>query len=269
MDLTKCKITGYETGVRSLPDYPSDGGYTATELKAVFDARSDGEIMKQHNKLVDDLITKFGQVEVDIADEVEAHQQSEGAHQDLFSTIHERIAEIIGDNISIHIALDEKASSERMDTAETDINIIYGQMNDKVDRVEGKGLSTYDFNDEWKQSIQNSFDEAIYAQTAIDNHIMNEENPHNVTAEQVGAYTKDETDNALQQLDQTISMWATGQFALFTDLLNYYTKDETDNLFGEYIPPLENDINALDEKVGDIGAALDAIIAIQQSYIGG
>ncbi len=242
MDLKNLKITNYEDSVSALPDYPSDAGYTAEKLKAVFDGRTDKEIKEKFNALIDELVTRFGQVEVDIADEVEAHQQSEGAHQGLFSTIHERIAEIIGDIISIYAAIDEKASSERMDVAETDINIIYGQMNDKVDRVAGKGLSTYDFNDEWKQSIRNSFNEAIYAQMDIDNHIMNEENPHKVTAEQVGALTAESLNDEL----------------------------------GKYIPPMENDICALQEdvamlqeKIGDIEAALDAILAIQNEIIGG
>lgn len=53
------------------------------------------------------------------------------------------------------------------------------------------------------------------------------------------------------------------------DLSNYYTKDETDNLFGEYIPPLENDIGALYEQVGNIETALDDILAIQNELIGG
>jgi hypothetical protein len=53
------------------------------------------------------------------------------------------------------------------------------------------------------------------------------------------------------------------------DLSNYYTKDETDNLFGEYIPPLENDINALYEQVGSIDTALDELHAYAQALAGG
>lgn len=72
------------------------------------------------------------------------------------------------------------------------------------------------------------------------------------------------------------------------DLSGYYTKDEIDTFrvqdeinmerhvgmrldeaFGEYIPPLENDIGALEEQVGNIDTALDSILAIQNELIGG
>lgn len=84
--------------------------------------------------------------------------------------------------------------------------------------------------------------------------------------------------------------WAaiTGGGGGSVDLSNYYTKDEIDTFrvqdemnmerhvgmrldeaFGEYIPPLENDIGALEEQVGDIETALDAILAIQNELMGG
>lgn len=53
MDFTQYKIDTYASGVSDLPDYPSDEGYTAAQLKAVFDARSDNEIKNKHNALVD------------------------------------------------------------------------------------------------------------------------------------------------------------------------------------------------------------------------
>lgn len=186
MSLENLKIRTYKDSVAALPDYPSDAGYSAAQLKAIFDGRTDKEIKEKFNALIDELVTRFGQVEVDIADEVEAHNGISDAHQGLFSTIHERIAEIIGDNISIHIALDEKASSERMDTVETDINIIYGQMNDKVDRVAGKGLSSNDFSDTDKEMLLEVVD-----------HKINFLNPHKVTAEQLGALTADSLNDEL------------------------------------------------------------------------
>lgn len=53
MSFEEYKIQNYATGVSSLPDYPSDEGYTAQALKEVFDARSDKEIKEKHNALVD------------------------------------------------------------------------------------------------------------------------------------------------------------------------------------------------------------------------
>ena len=53
MDKENLKILSYENGVSSLPDYPSDEGYDAEALKAVFDSRSNNEIKEKHNLLVD------------------------------------------------------------------------------------------------------------------------------------------------------------------------------------------------------------------------
>ena len=56
-------------------------------------------------------------------------------------------------------------------------------LSNKVDKVTGKGLSTNDFTDTFKQ--------------AYDGHLASTSNPHNVTALQVGAYSKSENDNLL------------------------------------------------------------------------
>lgn len=53
MEKENLKIKTYEDGVENLPDYPSDAGYTAEMLKAVFDARSNKEIKEKHNALCD------------------------------------------------------------------------------------------------------------------------------------------------------------------------------------------------------------------------
>ena len=238
MNLKEYKITAYADSVAALPDYPSDAGYSAAQLKAIFDGRTDNEIKQKFNALIDELVTRFGQVEVDIADEVEAHNGISDAHQGLFSTIHERIAEIIGDNISIHIALDEKAGSEAVDElsgrvsiSEADIAMLFGIAENKVDKVEGKGLSTYDFNDEWKQSIQNSFNEAIYAQMDIDSHRGEKNNPHHVTAEQVGLGNVDNTPDS----DKYVAYALNAEFDLMGNLIHetYATKAEIKEDLGE------------------------------------
>ncbi len=63
MDVENLKIKNYASGVKTLPDYPSDEGYTAEMLKVVFDARSDNEIKEKHNALVDELSTHSGNKE--------------------------------------------------------------------------------------------------------------------------------------------------------------------------------------------------------------
>lgn len=219
MDLKNLKITNYEDSVSALPDYPSDAGITAAQLKAVFDGRTDKEIKQKFNALIDELITKFGIVEVDIADAVEEHQQWEDAHEKIITPIQERIAEIIGEIITLD--------------------------------------------------------------TGIAEHVEKRNNPHKVTAAQVGLDKVDNTPDHEKEVARAISAemdflgnvihehYATKDEVGNADLSRYYTKDETDNLFGEYIPPIENDINALSEQVGDVETALDAILAIQNELIGG
>lgn len=56
-------------------------------------------------------------------------------------------------------------------------------LSNKVEKEDGKGLSTNDFTNTFKQ--------------AYDGHLASTSNPHNVTALQVGAYSKSENDNLL------------------------------------------------------------------------
>ncbi|MBE6912093.1 MAG: hypothetical protein E7473_06190 [Ruminococcaceae bacterium] len=67
MSLDNYKITTYEDNVKELPDYPSDAGYTAKELKAIFDGRSDKEIKEKFNALIDELKTNLGKIEIELS----------------------------------------------------------------------------------------------------------------------------------------------------------------------------------------------------------
>ena len=209
MDLKNLKITNYEDSVSTLPDYPSDAGITAAQLKAIFDGRTDKEIKERFNALIDELITRFQTVEVDIADAVEDHQNWEEAHIDLFTPIRERIAEIIGQLISIEAALGEKADALEIENRFREMESLLSGMDSiligKADRDE------------------------------LEKHTKAFDNPHGVTAAQIGALTSES----------------------FNDEL------------GKYLPDIENDIGALQGQVGDIEAALDAILAIQNELIGG
>lgn len=316
MSFNELKITTYQDSVSALPDYPSDAGITAAQLKAVFDGRTDKEIKQKFNALIDELITKFGLVEVDIADAVEGHNQQEDAHERIITPIKTSIEDILTELLSMNIAIKGKADAAITETqlsaldlfisgttnklhdhtgardnphevtkaqvgldkvdntpdsekevafaisAEKDSlgNSIHehyatkAEVENKVDKVAGKGLSTYDFNDEWKQSIQNSFNEAIYAQTAIDNHIMNEENPHKVTPAQIGLGNVDNTRDSEKSV-------AYAEMTMFAGIADAAERDSYGNVIHETY--------ATKEEVGDIGSALDAIIAIQESYIGG
>lgn len=54
-----------------------------------------------------------------------------------------------------------------------------------------------------------------------------------------------------------------------TDLSNYYNKKETEDLLEERINSVNQRIEAVETQIGDIDTALDSIIALQNSLIGG
>ncbi len=237
MSFKDLKITTYQDSVSALPDYPSDAGITAAQLKAVFDGRTDKEIKEKFNALIEELITKFGLVEVAIVDEVETHQNSADAHEALFNAIRAMITS--GDI--------KKLDKEEFENYMIAVNDIIGskadsiELDKKVDKIPGKGLSTNDFTEEWKQIIGNAFNEAIYAQQLIDEHMLARDNPHNVTAQQVGALTEDQTREIAYNI--------------------FVASEEYNTLLG--------DVRILQEQAGDVEAALDAILAIQNELIGG
>ena len=65
MSLENHKITTYQDNVKDLPDYPSDAGITAKQLKDIFDSRTDKEIKEKFNALIDELVIKFEAVAVE------------------------------------------------------------------------------------------------------------------------------------------------------------------------------------------------------------
>ncbi len=77
MEKENLKITSYENGVSGLPDYPSDEGYTAEMLKAVFDARSDKEIKEKHNELCDATAEIFEALKAHCEDKENPHRVRE------------------------------------------------------------------------------------------------------------------------------------------------------------------------------------------------
>ena len=97
-----------------------------------------------------------------------------------------------------------------------------------------KGLSELDAN------IKNT-DQSLQA------HIENRDNPHDVTAEQVGAYTKEEVDKKLENIDVSID-------------IDKELNSSSDNAIAN---------SAVTKALGDIDTALDKIIAIQNELKGG
>lgn len=75
-------------------------------------------------------------------------------------------------------------------------------------------------------------------------HVGNKDNPHDVTAEQVGAYTKEEVDKKLGNIDVSID-------------IDKELNASSDNAVAN---------SAVANAIGDIDTALDAILKIQQEY---
>ena len=236
MDFKDLKITSYKDSVSALPDYPSDAGITAAQLKAVFDGRTDKEIKEKFNALIDELITKFGLVEVNIADAVEDHNQEELPHEKVIEPIQTRIAEIIGELITI---------------------------NDNIANVE---------------NLISGLDLILSGTTIeIQEHAGNRDNPHSVTAEQIGLGNVDNT----RDIDKNVAFAISAELDLLGNVIHehYATKDEVGDVdLSDYVPrdeftlrvePIENDINNIYEGIGDIETAIDSILAIQETIVGG
>ncbi|MBQ7054119.1 MAG: hypothetical protein IJN97_02765 [Oscillospiraceae bacterium] len=267
MNLEQHKITSYEDNVKDLPDYPSDAGITAKELKAIFDGRSDKEIKQKFNALIDELITTLEAMRTEISGKVEKYPGKGLSSNDFTEDYRimlenaDMAAADAGNEIYFHKEDKENphnVTAEQVGTysaGEIDVFVsdlgniadevaalqseIEGIKSNKVDREEGKGLSSNDFTDEWKNDINFAVNESIMAEMEIAGHSENKDNPHDVTAEQIGAVTREEA----------------SEIAYNT----YVASDDHQSLL--------SDVRTLQENQGDIDAALDAILEIQNAYI--
>jgi len=85
-------------------------------------------------------------------------------------------------------------------------------LSSKVDKVNGKGLSTNDLTDILKTAYDS-------AGTNLVNHLSNTSNPHSTTASQVGAYTTTQVDNALGlKADKSAVLCLIGEYLPTTTL---------------------------------------------------
>ena len=104
MSFNDLKITSYQDSVSALPDYPSDAGITAAQLKAVFDGRTDKEIKQKVNALIDELVAKFDDVTLEIFNEIMAHNGDDVAHRELFAS---KVDKVVGKVLSSNDFTDE------------------------------------------------------------------------------------------------------------------------------------------------------------------
>ena len=257
MSIKDYKITSYEDNVKSLPDYPSDAGYTAAQLKAIFDGRTDKEIKEKHNGLIDELESKLSEVEAGVSqkvDKVPGKGLSENDFTEDYRIMVENAdmaAADAGNDIYQHkenkdnphnVTAEQVGTYTKgeIDVFASDLGTVMADVanlrKEKVDKVPGKGLSTNDFTDEWKGDINAAIQIGFSAQADIENHNYNFSNPHEVTAEQVGVYTKGQVDN-------------------------FRIQDEMN---------MERHVGLrIDESLGAIDTALDELHTYAQALIGG
>ena len=112
--------------------------------------------------------------------------------------------ELVGevDSISIHVGEVEADISDYKTAVSDQFAEVDETINDNVNEIyeslDGKAALEHEHKIEEVNGLQDLIDEL---QTNFDNHDENKENPHEVTAEQVGAYTIDEVDAKVASLD--------------------------------------------------------------------
>ncbi len=174
MDIENLKIKTYESAVKSLPDYPSDEGYTAEMLKDVFDARSDNEIKDKHNALVDAL-----------SKHSENKENPHGVTKEQLGLSNVDNTADIDKPISRAV---ETALSEHSENKANPHSVTKAQL----------GLSNVDNTADMDKPVSHATREAILE------HSENRENPHGVTAAQIAVYTKEEVDDMLGDISSTL-----------------------------------------------------------------
>lgn len=189
MDFTQYKIDAYAMGVSDLPDYPSDEGYTAAQLKAVFDARSNNEIKSKHNALADALTAQDEELRSKIISEISR------LDAEVQTALDGKVDKEAGKGLSSN----DYTSEEKQKLAglqNYDDSALREELGKKVDAVEGKGLSSNDFTDDEIKRIGDALAGAEEAKTALSGHTADKENPHSVTAQQLGLGNVDNTPDA-------------------------------------------------------------------------
>ena len=259
MSFNDLKITTYQDSVSALPDYPSDAGITAAQLKAVFDGRTDKEIKQKFNTLIDELITKFGLVEVGIADAVEGHNQQEDAHEKIILPMREQISKILLELLSMNIAIEGKADAGITETQLSALDLfISGTTNELHDHTGAKnnphevtaaqiGLGNVDNTRDSEKVVAKAYN-SDYATFADESGNTERDYLGNVIHEHYA--TKDEVGNV--------------------DLSEYYTKGEIDYFRIADEINMERHVGVrIDESLGDIETALDELHEYAVSLAGG
>ncbi len=179
MSLDNHKITTYADNVADLPDYPSDAGYSAKQLKAIFDGRGDKEIKEKFNALIDELMEIIAGLETanDSAEQnakehaeglVSMHNTADGAHNDIRILVSELTRRL-------------NALADSDDTTLDQLSELVAYIKDNRELIEVVTTAKANVSDvERIDSLIRLADEKI------SEHIADKSNPHKVTAAQLG-----------------------------------------------------------------------------------
>ncbi len=127
--ISDCKITEYASGISGLPDYPSDEGYTAAQLKALFDARSDNEIKEKHNALVAEVERLEGEKE-ELGAEIEGQGERLGKEEQSMTELEGRMQTAEGDIEALEGRMQaaERNLTETKEYIDKQDDILFGQV---------------------------------------------------------------------------------------------------------------------------------------------
>lgn len=298
MSLENHKITTYQDNVKDLPDYPSDAGITAAELKAIFDGRTDKEIKEKFNSLIDELVRMFEEaaIETEKAEQnandfagalVSSHNAATDAHSDIRAIIAElsrrlnaiadsddvtldQLSEIVAyikDNREvIDVIMQNKANADDVYDRETVDALLNGKVGEEELKSELEGyVKDTDYATRDKAGavkVTNQLGDSGLWITDDGRLDIVEADPVDIESRTPKtAITSRNFDSALK-MNATNKRWT----ELNNDELNL---PPTSRALGEEVQMLMRMHDLLDEKVGDISSALDAILAIQNELIGG
>ncbi len=245
MKLEEIKISEYADNIKDLPNYPSDGGITAEQLKEIFDGRGDKEIKTAINGIIDELTSNTAAGQIKAADGKSVEEK--------FSEHAYNISEL-----SYGISEVRQMQSE-------DNQRLSGCIENKVSKEEGKGLSSNDFTDEDKNTVAGARE-----------HIASKNNPHNVTAEQIECSDGKTVEEALSEKtsgrDILTSTFTDTEKETVCENIGACTKEDFHAHIVDYTVDYDNlakKDREFEASIGNIDAALDEIISMQEALTEG
>jgi hypothetical protein len=268
MSLENHKITTYQDNVKDLPDYPSDAGITAIQLKNIFDGRTDKEIKEKFNGLIDELKEMFESA----AEETEKAEQNANAFAGELVNSHNAATDAHADIRTIIAELSRRLSAiaDSDDVTLDQLSEIVAYIKDNREIIE---VITQD-----KANADDVYDRET-VDALLDGKVGEEELKSELEGYVKGTDYATADKAGVVKINKSLGksgLWITeeGQLSIFEahpidiDAKQSMAVITCANV--EYaISKFGADYFASSEDIGDISAALDAILAIQNELIGG